>query len=117
MVADTKKILQALPFDKAFKNDLLAKLDSYDTVSKFQISQIIWDTYFALYELKLDENLDAAFERGEKNQETFDENFYKRARALTDKQMEEELISTNTKIDLTTTREKLEELMKKPGNS
>ncbi len=117
MQADTKKILQSLPFDEAFKTDLLKKLDTYDTVSKFQISQIIWDTFFALYEFKLEENLDAAFDRAEKDQETLDENFYKRVRDLTDKQMEEELVATSTKLDLTSTRQKLEELMGKPTNN
>jgi hypothetical protein len=113
MQITTKDIIKILPFEKSFQEELLSQFDSLNPDQKFNIERILWDTYDAFYGLKLQENIELAFMRARENQENLDENFYKRIREQTEKEMQSEFFQKTSQNDLSVVRAKLEELIKK----
>lgn len=111
----TKDIIKVLPFDKEFQIELLNQYDGLPLDRKSSVAELLWETYDALYELKLDENLQLALLRAKDNQEKLDNNFYKRVVEKTDKEMESEVTETIAKLDLASTRQELKKIIKKPS--
>lgn len=97
MQMTTKAIIQALPFEEQFKTDLLAQIDQFEGEQKYEITQVIWDTFFALYRYKFEDNLEQALEDVEKGKRDLGPNFYKEVEEQTEKEIEKELVSTAEK--------------------
>lgn len=108
----TQSIIKILPFDQEFKQTLLDNLEKYDLDTKFKITQLLWDTYFALYELKLQENIDDSMNHIVETNDSLSHDLFTKARDRTNQDMEQELIKTSETVDLTTTREKIEEIIR-----
>lgn len=108
----TQDIIKILPFNKEFKDSLLDRYDNFTPDQKYSIEKVIWDFYDALYESRLDTNMQLAFERAKKNEEKLDHEFYERVRKLTDQQLEKEFEQEETTVDLSDTREELEKILK-----
>ena len=111
MIKSTTDLIKALPFKTDFKEDLLKSFDSLDEDKRFNIERILWDTYCALYDLKLQENLSIAFEEASRNQEKLDKDFYKRVNDLTEQEMNALTAEDIKATDLDMTREKLQDLI------
>jgi len=112
-----KDLIKILPFDEAFKKDLLARYDRLIPDQRLRIDRIIWRIYDELFEARLAENIQLAFERAKKNEEKLDGTFYARIRKQTRQKMEKEYSEKEAKVDLSETREELAELLKQPKNT
>lgn len=108
----TKTIIQILPFEPEFKEQLLLAFDSMDPDRKITIERAVWDLYDAIYELKLQENIDIALQKALLNKEKLDPEFYKRVKKQTEIELLSSTATTVTQSDLTQAREKLEQLLK-----
>jgi hypothetical protein len=108
----TQDVIKLLPFQDAFKQELLSKWDSMSPDQRYAMERLIWDLYDAIYQARLDENLQKAFERAKANQEKLDHEFYERVRKETDMQLQQEFSQTETAVELSDTREELEKILK-----
>lgn len=107
MKLTTKDILKILPFEENFKKNLLDNFDSLDQDQKFNIERLIWDTYDALFELKLEENLQIALLAAKNNQEKLNDELYARVEELTEREMQGNEFKLSTEVDLEQARQKL----------
>lgn len=108
----TLDIIKMLPFEKSFQLKLLEQFDKLNPDQKFELEQMLWDTYDAIYELKLQENLDLALAKVKTHEETLDKDFYARAKRLTEEQMEGDLLKNTSGFDISNIRTKLESIVK-----
>lgn len=113
MKLTTLQIIKYLPFEKTLKDELVNSWSTMDPDKKFNLEQLVWDAYDALYDLKLQENIQLALLRAQENNETLDKDFYKRVEEQTDKEMETETFETTSSVELDQVRSKLELLMNK----
>lgn len=110
MDLDEKKIITILPMDDKIREKLLNEFDSYEPVRRAALSKVLWDTYDLLYEFKLQQNLQIAFEKAKKNEEKLDEDFYARVHEQTQKDMNKETLETGEVNELEHLRAKLHTL-------
>jgi len=103
-----------LPFKEDFKEDLLKNYYTLTDDQRFGIERIVWDYYDALYEIRLQKNMQLAKERAEKNEEKLDHDFYARINTQTEQELQEEFSDTETTVDLSDARDELEKILKKP---
>ncbi len=108
----TKTIIKILPFEKEFKEQLLLAFDSIDPDRRITVERALWDLYDAIYELKLQENIDLALQNALVNKEKLDPEFYKRIKEQTEMEILSSTATAATQVDLTQAREKLEQLLK-----
>lgn len=102
-----------LPFEKQFQLKLLEMYEKEQLTpdQKFEVEQVVWDTYDALYELKLQENLQISLHKARNNQEKLDKELYLRAKQLTERQMENDYSLYTTGTDISQVRAKLDTLI------
>ena len=96
--------------DEAIRTKLLNEYDSYDEVKKTSVSKVLWDTYDMLYEFKLQQNLQEALLKAQKNEEKLDEDFYARVHEKTESEMTKESIEEGEGNELEHLRTKLQSL-------
>lgn len=111
MVLQTKDIIKILPFDEKFKKELLESFDKLDVDRRNNIERLLWETYFTLYDIKLQENLRIALEEVARNQEKLDKDLYNRVKKLTNNEMNQVSEQDIRDMDIDITREKLQELI------
>lgn len=111
MKITTQDIVKILPFEPAFKKSLTDFFEKADADRKFNLEQVLWDTYYTYYQIRLDENIELAMERAKANQEKLDGEFYKRVREETQKQLETESLGEVTTSDLDSVRAKLQSFL------
>ncbi len=100
-----------LPLDKQFQSKLLEGFDKLNSDQKFALEEIVWGTYEAIYKLKLQENIGLALLRAKSSQEKLDEDFYKRAKQQTEKEMETDFSESASKVNITDVRTKLDSII------
>lgn len=108
----TKDIIMLLPFEQQMKESLLRDFDQLTPDQKFAVERLVWGMYDALYEIKLDENMQLAFARAEKNQEKLDHEFYQRVREQTEWDLQKAFSVTETKTALEVTRQAIQDIQK-----
>ncbi len=113
----TKGIIKILPFKEDFKTKLLERYDTMPVAEKYVLIDILWDAYDCLCQIKLEKNLQLARIDLENNKGTIDPEFFRRVEEKTEQEMDQMTEETTSQVDLTSTREKLEELMGKPTNN
>lgn len=106
-----KDVIKVLPFSEAFKNELLAKYDLMDEDQQVAVLRAVWDLYDALYDVTLDENIKAAFERAKNDEEKLDEDFYMRVRKQTDQEFQKTIRETEATSELSSTRDELQKIL------
>lgn len=111
MVKTTKELIKVLPFEEKFREELLAKYDSLNVDQRYLINRALWETYDALYQIKLEENMQIALERAKEGKETLDKDFYRRVREHTERELQTADAAKTTHIDLAETRKKLQALL------
>lgn len=112
MKLKTKDLIKILPFEEKFKTELFSEYDNLNPDQKFEIVRLLWDTYDALYELKLEENMQTALLRVENGQESLDKEFYKRIEEQTEKEMESQTTQSIESSNLTAARAAMEMIVK-----
>lgn len=117
MKVTTLDIIKMLPFRDGFKLLMLEKFETLGPDQKFELEQVLWDTYEALYKLKLEENLQQAFSRAKINKEKLDSDFYARAKQQTEKEMETDFLKSTVGFDISHIRTKLELITKNESAS
>lgn len=115
MVQDlsTKSLIKTLPLEREFKEKLLSKYDSLTLELKVDIDELVWDVYDAIYQMKLQENMELALL--DEKTDKLDPGFYSSIRKKTDEQMREEELKSIDNFDLASTRGKLENVLKSTG--
>lgn len=111
MQLTTQQVIKTIPFEENFKQELIEKLPTLPKETQLDVVTMIWNLYYSMYDMKFDENTDAALTNAANNQESLDPNFYKRVHDKTIHQMEENVTKTTTQVDLSTTRQKLQEIL------
>lgn len=109
----TQDIIKVLPFKDEFKETLLGKFDSLTDDQRFAIERVVWELYDAIYEARLDENMQLAFDRAKRNEEKLDHEFYSRVRKQTEDQLLKEFSKTETTVELSGAREELAKILNK----
>ncbi len=114
MELTTQKLIHILPIDEEVRKDILQRWDTMDPDEKFQTERILWDTYYELFRIRLEKNLQLKLSQlGEENSDMeADPEFYKRVSEQTEKEMQSENYKTADVSELGNVRTKLEELMK-----
>lgn len=111
MAKTTIDLIKILPFEEGFKNELIQKYDSLNEDQKFMLQQVVWETYYALYKLKLDENITKARTKLGSGEEDLGEDFYAKVRKQTEEELEQEVQAGGDKFDLNQAREKLQNVV------
>ncbi len=115
MTVTTELIIKMLPLDMELKKQLLDGWNGLSADQKYGITQTLWSAYVALYELTLDKNMEAAFlDENEK----MDAQLYDRIKTKTEQEIQQLGMAETTSVDLSETREELQELLKqtRPSN-
>lgn len=107
----TKDIIKILPFESQLKNNLLNKFDTLSDDQRYTLEQILWDAYYDLYEIKLDENLRLAFARAKDGQENLDPDFYKRVENQTEIDMQKDASEHISEKDLEAARVAMQKIV------
>lgn len=113
----TEDIIKMLPFEEDFKNDLLANWDTLSEDQQYDITEIVWDLYSAMYEIQYETNMRVAMLRVQEGTEHFDEEFNKRIEEQTEKDMEEQFNKTVPAANLAETREALQDILNNPSSN
>lgn len=116
MKITTKDIIKILPLDQEYKSRLLNNFDGFNADVKFEIEQLLWDAYAALYKLRLEENIKKAMVTLQNSQLTLGPDFYKTIQEQTAKEIEQSFYKTTTDTDLAHVRSRLEEVINKKPN-
>lgn len=111
MQLTTLNIIKMLPLEASLKQQLLDGWDKMNPDRKFAVEQFIWNTYFSLYNLRLQENMQKGMLRAQENKEQLDAGFFQRMREQTEKELSEEQQVTVTDTELNDVRSKLQQLM------
>lgn len=111
MQTTTKTIVKMLPFSQEVKTTILEHFDALTPDQKFIIEDIVWNTYYALYKLKLEENLQLALLRAKNGQEKLDGDFYNRVEEQTEKEMQQEQVEIVENVDLSAARTAMEKII------
>jgi hypothetical protein len=104
-------IIKMLPLEESIKR-LLKNFETLDADRKYDIERALWDTYYALYELKHEENLKKALILVGEDQEKLNSEFGKRALEQTDKDMEEMILNGMKQQDLAAAEEAMKLIVK-----
>ena len=111
MELTTKNIIKILPFGNEFKDNLLATFDSLDSDQKFSIERIVWDLYDALYELRLQKNIQLEMQGSNDIDHPLNKELYKRVKEKTEQEMMNESIDTTVSVDLTQARSQIDQII------
>jgi hypothetical protein len=111
MKITTKEIIKILPFEEKFKTGLLEGFDSLNADQKYHIERVVWNFYEALYNLKLQENLETAMIDVKKGGIDVDEEFYGKIKKQTEEEMTKNFYKGTADADLSKIRSKLEEIL------
>lgn len=101
-----------LPLEDAIKEQFLSQFDTYAPGKKYEAEELLWGFFDSLYGLKLEENTQVALLRAKTGQEKLDADFYKRVKAKTEKDMEEEIVQDVETADLEQARKAMDFIVK-----
>jgi len=112
MKLNTKTVIQSLPLNEDLKKNILSKWDDMDQDLRYEIENLVWEAYFELENVKVDERLQENFQKAKKGEIPLNEDFYKNAFQevvlVQDQKIHEQVDSA----ELAAVRQKLELLMK-----
>lgn len=112
-----KSIIKILPFDEAFKHELLTTFDNLTPDERYRIEQVLWDLYDEIYALKLQEKIEIALLPNNPTAAPLDAEFYKTIKKEIDEELLNESVTLVDTIDLEAARDKLQEMMKEEENT
>ncbi|HUD44746.1 MAG TPA: hypothetical protein VMR41_04345 [Patescibacteria group bacterium] len=112
----TENLIKMLPLGDEVKTQLLEKFDTFSEEQKVDIDEALWDGYYELYQLRLQENIQFALNSENNVESKLNSDFYSEMVKKTEEQMQQEERKDVERFDLSTTRGKLEEAMNKKIN-
>lgn len=108
----TKEIIKLLPFEEAYKVELLQKFDTASADEKFTLEGMLWKAYREWYRMQKDKQYQIALSDVMEGKEHFDAEFYKRLEEKTNKEIQTEGTQTKEKVDLTSARSAMEKIVR-----
>lgn len=108
---NTKVIINFLPFPADFKLDLLERFDSLPKAEQLRISDIMWEGFYTIYDLRFQENFDKGIQEAEKTGQMPDDTFYGKIVEKMDKEIEAALRSAGEGMDLSAARKSMEQIV------
>lgn len=104
----TKDIIKIMPFEPAYKLELLTIFDTLDVDVRIEVERSLWKAYRELYKIHRDANLQLAFKRVADDQEVYDQNFYKRVQDKTKADIQRLSQDSLQQVDLDAARKAME---------
>lgn len=111
MKITTEGIIKVLPFEEEYRTQLLQSLTTLDLDKKANVEQVLWDTYFAFYKMKFDENMKLELVNMSQNNLPVNDEFYARVTQKTEQDMLNEFVDTSVSVDLTDARTKIDQIL------
>lgn len=111
MQITVKNILTMIAKDATSAAKYIADFESLGSDERFLAERAIWDAYDALYDARLEANFQLAMEDVKNGKEVLDEEFYKKVREKTEKELTSKIHSVGSDADLVAVREKLQQAM------
>ena len=109
---DIKTIINFLPFPSDFKLDLLERYESMGPDEKARTTDLIWEAFYLVYDIKIRENFDKLLAEADEKGEKPDEKFYGKVVEKTDKEIEDALTNSSESVDLSEARKSMEMIIK-----
>jgi len=116
MQITTESILKLIAIDSKSANKLISDFQALDIDKKFLAERVIWDAYDELFNIRVEVNLQKAFEDVKNGKRELSNNFYKEIKEETENELEKEFLNKSTNTDLAAVREKLEKVIQQQGN-
>lgn len=111
MQLTTANIIKVLPFEESFKHELLQELPVLSKGQVFTLDGILRNTFYALYDARLQENMQIALDKVAHNQEKLGEDFYARVQQQTMEELEEAGRDKIDSADLEAARRAMEQIV------
>ena len=109
---DIKTIINFLPFPSNFKLDLLERYDLMESNEQQRVSDLVWEAFYLVYDMKIRENFDKILSEADEKSEKTDEKFYQKVVERTDKEIADALSTSSESVDLTQARKSMEMIIK-----
>src|SRR6266581_3784596 len=111
MELNTKNIIKALPFEETLKTELLNQFDTLTPDQKYTITRIVWQTWNAIFKLRLEEKVEDALADMREGKGEINPTEYAKLRQETLKEMEKDLSQGITGVDLSAARTAMEKII------
>ena|ERR1035437_3121545 len=108
----TKTIINYLPLPSATKIDLLEKYDSLPREEQLTIADHVWQLFFDLYELNIQDNFDKGVAEADAKGEKLDQTFYGKVLKRTEEEVVAQLSSSSESVDLSEARASMEKIIR-----
>lgn len=105
------KIIQTLFPDSELQTKLIADWDKFNPNLQFELEQLLWDGYYAVYQIRLQENIQLMLKRAKEKKIPLDRNFYNQVQEQTEKNLETETLNVADNNDLSLVRQKIKKLL------
>lgn len=99
--------LAFLPFNPVYKEELVKKLETANSTTKFALEDMLWQTYDALCDLYFQKNYQKGLLEVSEGKRSIGQNFYKDIRVETDKEIEIDMAKQTAKFGIEDVRKKL----------
>ncbi len=113
MKLNTKTVIQSLPLDEKLKQNIFSKWDTMDQDLRYEIENVVWEAYFEIENLKVDEQVLENLNKAKAGEIPLNEEFYERAEHDAEEHKGEEIHQSADTVELAAVRQKLEQLMQK----
>lgn len=108
----TKDIIKLLPLEASFKTKLLEGYEQMPGDKRFALEQAAWEMYDAYLLGKIEENLQLALLNAEtENKNIINPELYEKVKAETEKEVQEQGIVESEKVDLSSARDQLAQII------
>ena len=112
MKITTQQIVNMLPFEAKDRLDILEMLEGNDPDKKFNIEQMLWDAYYAMLELKEEENFQKSMAKALKNEENLNKDLFPKIEKESEEELQKEVVEQSEKADLSEARAAMEKIIK-----
>lgn len=112
MKITTKDVIKILPMDERFRLSLLTEFDDMHPDEKFQMERVLWDVYGQYYTFRLQQNMQKALLKAEKNEAQLGPKLFSKVRIQTEEELKRESMTKVETVDLHEVRERIQNLMK-----
>ena len=105
------RIINTIPLGTQLRQKLLNEWDKLSPDNQFTIENLLWDTYYSFYQMRLQENIQLMIKQSKEKHLALDNSFYDKVQAQTEKDMETETIETADDSEISAVRQKIQNLL------
>ena len=109
---NTKTIINFLPFDPSLKLKILESYDTLPLPEQIRISDLVWQTYDSIYEMRIKEKFESGLINNPKLGTEPDNTYYMKVLEEVGKEINEELTTHQESADITEVRKSMEQIVK-----